>query len=41
MRSYSAAELTNLEDKEAALSSIMKFLEGAFDDTYFAGLWRK
>ena len=41
MRSYSAAELTNLEDKEAALSSIMKFLEGAFDDTYVAGLWRK
>lgn len=41
MKSYSAAELTNPEDKEAALSGIVKFLEGTFDDTYVAGLLRK
>jgi hypothetical protein len=41
LSSYSRAQLSNPNDKEAALSGIMKVLEGVFDDTCIAGLWRK
>lgn len=41
LSSYSVAQLSNPGDKEAALSGILKVLEGIFDDTYVAGLWRK
>jgi hypothetical protein len=41
LSSYSRAELSNPGDREAALSGIMKVLEGVFADTCIAGLWRK
>jgi hypothetical protein len=41
LSSYSKAQLSNPEDKEAAFSGILRMLEGVFDDTYIAGLWRK
>ena len=41
LSSYSRAQLSNPNDREAALSGIMKVLEGVFDDTCIAGLWRK
>jgi Heterokaryon incompatibility protein (HET) len=39
--SYSRAQLSNQGDKEAALSGILRTLEGIFDDTCTAGMWRK
>ncbi|PMD26174.1 hypothetical protein NA56DRAFT_338755 [Hyaloscypha hepaticicola] len=41
LSSYSRAQLSNPDDREAALSGIMKVLEGVFADTCIAGLWRK
>jgi hypothetical protein len=41
LSSYTGAQLTNPGDKEAALSGIVKVLEGVFADTCIAGLWRK
>jgi hypothetical protein len=40
LSSYSRAQLSHQDDKEAALSGILKMLEGLFDDTYVAGLWK-
>jgi hypothetical protein len=41
LSSYSRAQLSNPDDREAALSGVMKVLEGVFADTCIAGLWRK
>jgi len=41
LSSYSRAELSHPEDKEAALKGILSILEGIFDDTYISGPWRK
>ncbi|PMD34738.1 HET-domain-containing protein [Hyaloscypha variabilis F] len=41
LSSYSRAELSNPDDREAALSGILRMLEGIFDDTCIAGLWRR
>lgn len=40
LSSYSKAQLSHPDDKEAALSGILKMLEGLFHDTYIAGLWK-
>ncbi len=39
--SYTRAQLSNPDDREAALNGIMKVLAGVFADTCIAGLWRK